>query len=331
MEKKRGFRIGRLLYPLGILLAIVAGIFIGLPLGHSGSLGASLAEDRSCDVEFALLNPQLRCERVENKKKEYTVFKEQLETYIKDKKASGVIKSVAVYFRDLENGPWFGIEEDALFSPASMLKLPVLIAYYKNAESDPEILGQEIGISASASSEDNSYETQSLQIGGSYTIDELLRRMIILSDNTALHILLSYLKKAHPEGDLFAETLAAMGVAKSEGSEKDFLTVKRYSSFYRALYNASFLSKETSQRALDLLTRTASPTGIDQGVPDGVTVAHKFGIRENEGQYHDCGIVYDEQNPYILCIMTRGTDIMNNTAVIQEISRMVYEEVESRN
>ncbi len=258
-------------------------------------------------------------------------FRTNLESYVGEKISSGVVRRISVYFRDLDNnGPTFGIGEDDLFSPASMLKLPVLFAYFARSESDPSLLSREITISKSAEEQDGHDPADLLQAGSTYTIDELLRRMIIYSDNESLHLLLAFLRQMYPDEDVFADTLAAIGIAKSEGSEDDFLTVKRNASLYRALYNASFLSKEMSQRALDLLTRTAAPVGIREGVPEGVMVAHKFGIRESEGQLHDCGIVYHPKNHYLLCIMTQGEGTPMQSTIIADISRMIFEEVSQR-
>ena len=51
--------------------------------------------------------------------------------------------------------------------------------------------------------------------GETYTIGELIRRMIVYSDNDALHLLLSFLTESSPDDDIFAETLAAMGLASN--------------------------------------------------------------------------------------------------------------------
>lgn len=332
MQTSRLFRIvgvaagGMLLTGLAALLGFGAGRLIA-PAGFG-------ADDLSCDADYSLLNPYLRCEPAESlKKSEYTAFKGQLESYIKNKMSSSSVDVIAVYFRDLENGPWFGIQEDALFSPASLLKLPVLVTYYRKAEFAPQILRLEIETEGTAANDQNHPPEESLQPNQTYTIDELLRRMIVYSDNDALHILLAFLAESSPDDDIFAETLAAMGLAKSEASADDFLTVKRYSAFYRALYNASFLSKEMSQKALDLLTQTTFHQGIDEGVPPGTPVAHKYGIRR-EGetvQLHDCGIVYHPDTHYILCIMTKGDDSETLSPLIQEISKMTYAEVGKRN
>ncbi|TSC79613.1 MAG: beta-lactamase [Candidatus Peregrinibacteria bacterium Gr01-1014_25] len=300
------------------LIACVALLAFGL--GYVAHSWVSVPFRISCDARYSFLNPFLRCDSDVPQKQEFVAFKKELESFIQTSIASGNAKSVSVYFRDLENGPWFGIDEQALFSPASMIKLPLLVAYYKRAEVDPDVLKQRVGVQGSTLP------------SGAYVIDDLLRSTIIDSSNDALPILFSYLQKFYPEEDVFSETITAMGLAASEGSEGDFLTVKRYASIYRMLYNASFLSKEMSQRALDLLTQTESPQGIDDGVPAGTPVAHKFGIREQPGslQLHDCGIVYHPGGHYILCVMTKGKDAQELSAIIRRISSMVYAEVDAR-
>ena len=73
--------------------------------------------------------------------------------------------------------------------------------------------------------------------------------------------------------------------------------------------------------------------GIVAGVPAGVKVAHKFGegtgsTSDNESVVsilNDCGIVYKKDHPYIICIMTEGTDFSDMEKVLGRISRTVYE------
>ena len=91
---------------------------------------------------------------------------------------------------------------------------------------------------------------------------------------------------------------------------EDYMSVSDYASFFRILYNASYLTKDDSQKALDLLTKVDFADGIRAGVPKGVPVANKFGERSVNGlqQLHDCGIVYYNNHPYLLCIMSRGSD-----------------------
>jgi beta-lactamase class A len=237
---------------------------------------------------------------------------------------------VAVYFRDLENGPGFSIHEDALFSPASMLKLPMLISILKESEHNPSLLSQQITLAEIPDIDSPAvFPAPPLEVHRPYTVEELLRAMIIHSDNVSLFVLGALLQQLYPTEDLLADTLTEMGIAKSEQTVEDFLTVKRYSSFYRALYNASFLSKEKSQAALNMLSATTFKEGIMAGLPQGTVVAHKFGERDGK-QLHDCGIVYHPRTPYLLCIMTKGSSIPALLDIIRTLSHDVYAEVDSR-
>jgi beta-lactamase class A len=102
--------------------------------------------------------------------------------------------------------------------------------------------------------------------------------------------------------------------------------------FIRVLYNASYLSREMSEKALDYLLASDYKDGLVAGLPPGTQVAHKFGEyeREDMNQLHDCGIVYYPRHPYILSVMTRGSDKQMMADTIAEISRLIYEEVDGK-
>lgn len=102
---------------------------------------------------------------------------------------------------------------------------------------------------------------------------------------------------------------------------------------FRGIYNGSLLNKENSNKVLEWLSQSKFKDGLVAGVPGSVMIAHKFGERlleDNTKQLHDCGIVYYPDNPYLLCVMTHGNDYEKLEKVIQDISKMVYTEVDSR-
>jgi beta-lactamase class A len=112
----------------------------------------------------------------------------------------------------------------------------------------------------------------------------------------------------------------------------DFMSVKSYAYFFRVLYNASYLDREYSKKALELLGHTNFNHGLTAPLPNDLTVAHKFGertITASTGsmtqELHDCGIIYFPRRPYLLCIMTKGTnpDVLANQ--IEKISKTVYD------
>lgn len=243
---------------------------------------------------------------------------------IRHAKSEGSVKSVSFYYRDLNNGPWIGVEEDVPHAPASMLKVLIMMAAYRKNQENPGFLDRTTIVDASGYSQN--IEDEYVTPGKEYALSELVESMIIKSDNHAEQTLVKLLGKAAM--DSIWLDLGLGDEYSSAKSEQNFFSAKRFSTLFRVLYNANYLSKEDSERALELLSRTNYTIGIRTGVPDGVVVASKFGERgyadSSEKQLHECGIVYDRESPYLLCIMTKGTDLDAQAAVIGQLSDLVY-------
>lgn len=237
------------------------------------------------------------------------------------------IKHVSVYFRDLNNGPWFGINQDELFSPASLAKVPLMIAYYKLAQDNPHILDQKLTNNLSGYTDEQNIKPQkTITPNQEYSIDELINTMIIYSDNNSYELL-----KDNIDNTLFKQTFDDLGINIDKAytdPSGDIISVKNYASFFRILYNASYLNEQMSSKALALLTQTQFNQGLVAGTEGQVKIAHKFGERifqdNGEKQLHDCGIVYLPQKPYLICVMTRGQDFNLLSAVIKDISRQIF-------
>lgn len=287
----------------------------------------------SCHRHYALLNPLRRCSDINEVKREYEAFRDNLLVWIAEQEATGNVTHVSVYFRDLEGGPWFGIEEEETFSAASLLKVPIMMAVLRQAEFHPELLKQELGYTGTLEGQPNVFDPAQTVLPGQYlTADELLRRMIVYSDNNSKELLKARLLSLNGQNDLLEQTYRDLGIFGVPDSIDNFLTVKTYSSVFRALYNASYLSKAMSQKALQLLRAAEFRDGLVGGLPATVPIAHKFGVRElpSQEQLHDCGIVYHPHTPYLLCVMTRGKDLNVLADIIRQISRMVFEEADMR-
>jgi beta-lactamase class A len=282
---------------------------------------------------YKLINPLLECDiKGETALNKYVPFEKK----IKERIQKEVIDPnnniyLAMYFRNLNNGPWFGINPDENFSPASLLKVPLLMAYLKLSEEDPDVLKKIIaynGAQPGAVSQDV-VPKDPLQAGEPYTVEDLLNRMIIFSDNEAMSLLVQNIS---PED--FNRTYSDLGINVPDvRGPDDFMSVKEYASFFRILYNAAYLDKRTSEKALEMLSKVEYKDGLVAGIDDGISVAHKFGERKIEengnplNQLHDCGIVYYEKYPYLLCVMTRGKDFQELSGAIAQTSRIVFSEI----
>lgn len=310
-----------------ICVVFTVGVVVGFVFApHSGVRGKGERQ-----TGYRLINPLLECEVVgDGVYTELRPFREELTTLVQKMLQNREATHISVYFRDLNNGPWIGINEKELFAPSSLLKVPLLFSVFEQSDRDPSFMQKKMVYSGEfdLTSSQNVKPSHILQRGSSYTISNLLERTIIESDNTAAKLLTLAV-----DSDLFFRPYESLGLQKPNSTEGEYyLRVKDYASFFRVLYNASYLSRAQSERALELLSRSAYTRGLVQGVPRGVTVAHKFGERKlsdvSELQLHDCGIVYHRKKPYLLCVMTKGAVFTRLEQVISEISKMVYENVE---
>ena len=323
-------------------LIIVAVIFlsIGLSIGkivfvQKSSNELPIEEDQMKEVRadgYKFISPLLECE-IGSKTGRLTglnSLQKEVKNFIESEKNSGKISDAAVYFRDLNNGPWFGVNEHAAFSPASLLKLPVLMAYYKKSETDVELLDKKVKFEGKDILLQQAIApTNSIEVGREYIIGDLIERMMIYSDNAALTVLENNIEPA-----LIDRITLDLGVeTATEATPEDFMSVKGYSGLFRILYNASYLEKRLSEKALEILSRTEFKNGLVAGVPKSIIISHKFGERELSGgikQLHDCGIVYHPNSPYLLCIMTRGSDLGSLALAIAKISSVTFNEIESK-
>lgn len=290
-----------------------------------------------CGKNFDFINPRFACgERLVIDKKDYIDLKSKLISYIEDQKKAGKLEFASVYFRDLEAGPTMGIDQFVDYIPASLLKVPLVLTYLALAEDDSTILSNQIIFGPEIKDYipvQNFKPSDRLVEGNSYTVDQLIERTIINSDNASAQILFEYLD-TFGDKNLLSQTYRDLGIIEM-GSDlnKEAVNTKSYGSIFRILYNSSFLNPEASEKFLKLLSQTEFKEGLEAGVPSGVVVAHKFGERSLENgqkQLHDCGIIYFPDNPYLLCIMTRGNKFEDLAEIISHISAEFYKEVESR-
>lgn len=312
-----------------VVVGIAIGIFIPKPRVVPQIITDTDTEMRLSGYKF--ISPLLECEPgVQEGEIAYQPSRTQLTAYINQQKQLGNITDVGLYYRDLNNGPWFAINESLPFSPASLLKLPVMMAYYKLAEDNPSILQQKIQFTKSIGVTEQFFQPQKALIPNTtYTVDELINRMIIYSDNDATWLLENYIPNSEID-----QVTKDLGVATATDTTPDnYMSVRSYATLYRILYNASYLDRNYSEKALQLLSQTDFPVGLAKGIPKNIPVADKFGERElDDGtkQLHDCGIVYYPNHPYLLCIMTRGNDYTKLSTVIEELSQKIYTDIHAK-
>lgn len=312
-----------------LLASFSLGVIISPHILNSSMISSTKEVRKNFNYQF--VSPLLECENsMVSQDPNLTTLKKSIEFIIDQEVDSQKISLASIYYRDLANGPWLSINTGEYFSPASLIKVPVMMAYYKEAEKDPSILEKKIINTKSFDySQQNITPTQTLEIDKEYTIDDLIDRMIIYSDNAAYELLLDHIDNIKIY-QVYTDLDVDISKAKDDPNG-NIITVKDYASFFRILFNASYLNQDMSEKALKLLSQSQYRDGLVAGIPENIVIAHKFGERQflpsKEKQLHDCGIVYLSQKPYLLCVMSRGNDFGQIANFIKQISKTVYNEV----
>jgi beta-lactamase class A len=261
-----------------------------------------------------------------SKRYEYDI-KGDVQDYIDDATTRNITKHVSVYYYNFSDKSWFGINEDEDFYPASLLKVPILIGVMKQTETDPNFLAKTIVYNGTNSQSDQHYAPEvKLEKGKTYTVEELAQIAIKYSNNDAIFTLANLLGD-----DKMLTVYKDVGIQLPDNDNSNFISVRDYMKFFKILYNSYYLSRTDSEYVLKLLSETTFNDGLAAGVPEDVVVSHKFGEKADPSkdlkQLHDCGIVYAPKQPYLLCVMTRGSDFDNLSEIIKNVSQIVYKDV----
>lgn len=244
---------------------------------------------------------------------------------------------VSIYFEYLPTGANIAVNKDEEIWPASLIKIPVALTAMKKVENGKWSLSNELVILDEDKDKEygNLYEKPT---GTSLTIENFLREALVNSDNTAHFVLLRNIDSNEIE-DVYThlgldDIITALRKAPKDKETDNRITAKRYSVFFRSLYNATYLNPENSQKFLDIL-KDAPKEYLSAGLPENIRFVHKTGIRTDDMVRADSGIVYAPDRPYILTVMVQKKDKANPPAdgeienIFKEISKETYDYVKN--
>jgi beta-lactamase class A len=258
----------------------------------------------------------------------YAALKAELVSAIDKYKQAGVIDNCSVYMKVFSKGEFVSINENDMFHPGSLIKLPILITYLSMEEKNAGVLNRKLTFNLPPGGlPQQTYNSNQIQPGKSYTIKELLRYMIAFSDNNA-----TYLLNENVDLDVFKKMYVDFGMPVPDVRDRNYqITAKDYSAFLKVIYNAGYLTINNSEYVAELLHECDFNEGIASGLPKSVEVAHKFGewgdVKTQKHQLSESAIVYLNSSPYLITVMTSGADVKKLPAVISEISKLTYNKI----
>lgn len=238
--------------------------------------------------------------------------------------------NTSVYFEFLNTGANISINSDLRFFPASLIKVPIAMIAMKKVENGIWSLKTQLELQEQDRN-DNWGDLYKNPAGSHFTIEKLIKELLVNSDNTADNLL----RRNLTDDELFemSDMLGLQEFYDQEGR----ITTKEYAKIFRALYSSCCLSRQSSQSILNLLTQSNSYSDdfIVAGFPEEIDISHKIGVNKPLGIYSDAGIIYLIDKPVLLAILVQqpGEDTIleeeNAKQIIKQISQEVYEYINS--
>ena len=209
---------------------------------------------------------------------------------------------------------------------ASMIKLVVLAALLDKVAAGEIDLPAQVEVTSS----DIVSGTGTVQDDGpgTYELQELARRMIADSDNTATNVIVDLIgmdavneeaSKLGLTGTVMARKMMDM-VAADQGM-RNRMTSDDAATVLNLIATGKLVNEQMSELAMNFLLQQTINAGLTDAIPAGVQVVHKTG--ELIQAEHDGGIVL-AAHPYVLVVMTEGIDNYLGVSVIADVSRAVY-------
>ncbi len=248
--------------------------------------------------------------------------------------------TIAVAVIDPATNTRYSVNGDTTFHAASMMKVPVMIEVFRQAEEgrfslDDSLLVENrfrsIVDSSVYSIETDSDDGIYAALGGLMSIRDLTRNMITVSSNLATNILIEHVSPTAVRET--TERLGGTGVNVLRGVEdlkafgqgmNNTATASGLAALFEALMERRAVSAEADSQMIDILLDQQFQSVIPSGLPEGVGFAHKTGWIT--GIHHDGGIVFPpEGDPYVLVVMTRGiVDEIESAAAGAEVATAVH-------
>jgi beta-lactamase class A len=239
---------------------------------------------------------------------------------------------IAVAFKNLKTNSSMLINEEIIFPSASTIKLVILSALM-NAVSKGQMKLEQTIILLDVHKCGGDGILKELKENHKFTLYEIAKLMIILSDNTAANILIDLLSME--KINEMAEELGMKStklnrrMMDSEAAKlgrENVTTAKDLCHILELIYRGKVISKEYSKIMLGILLKQQLGGRLNLYLSEDVVIAHKTG--DLDKVEHDVGIVYNYPNDYILCVLTKNLrSNKDGREIIGKISLEAYRNI----
>lgn len=307
---------------LGIGVAAIAGTALSLlPLGSK----RPAAQDKPSqgNVPAAPGPASQPLDQTLQPGKELTNLKQKVSQLI----ASQSELTAGVFFYNPDTGAYLNLGGDEVFSAASTIKIPVLVALFQEVDAGqirlneplvmrPDLIASEAGV------------IQYQPPGTKFSALEIADLMITISDNTATNMLIDRLGGAAALNQRFRSwglkhTVIQNLLPDLQGTNTT--SAKDLATLMLLVGQGELVSLRSRDRLLEIMRRTVTDTLLPQGLETGAIIAHKTG---DIGTYiGDAGLIdMPDGQRYVAAVMVkRPYNDIRGRELIQQISRAAYQ------
>ncbi|MCM3566933.1 CapA family protein [Neobacillus mesonae] len=221
---------------------------------------------------------------------------------------------VTLRYQNLITNESYSINSHTEVPAASTIKLPLALYIMKLADKGQIDLNEQLTYQ-SHHYYGGSGVIQKDPVGSKYTIDELVKKAMIYSDNIAFIML----KEKVGAGN-FIQFLKSLGAEYAYPGGRNTTSADDLSLYARELYRYSEQSPN-GKKLVQYLENTVYNTTIPKGIQDQL-VAHKVGLIPMNLIYNDTAVVFGTE-PFTLAVTTRGIDYEKSQQVIADIASIV--------
>ncbi len=236
---------------------------------------------------------------------------------------------VGVAIKDFTSGEEVLFNENEIFPQASTIKIHILAEVYKQASDEKFNLTDIKSLPSSARVGGSGILNMLGEKSVSMSIRDYCVLMMNLSDNSATNFLIDLVGMKNVNESLRRNGAMNTKVqrmmmdfrAAKEGRE-NISTTKDVLLILEKLYKGTLVNKQSSDDMLAIM-KLEKDGWLKEGIAPNTPIANKAG--DLEGIRNDAGIIFLENNPYIICVMTKM--VLNDAEgerIITAVSREAF-------
>jgi beta-lactamase class A len=215
---------------------------------------------------------------------------------------------MGVAIEDLTTGDHYFLHEDEVFAQASSIKITILANLYLQAQQGKLKLTDMYTVQSSDLVPDSDIMNGLTPGVTRITLRDLATMMVAVSDNSATNVLIDRVGMQNVNAMLDSLNLIhtrlrrkMMDLQAAKEGRENISTPREMMQLLDAIYHGKVLNKESTADFFKMLS-TNKASWIPRDLPADLKAANKPGSLE--AVRNDSGIVFVEDRPYVICVMT---------------------------